>query len=122
MSLDQQAAREAFDLVLVGGGLQNGLIALKTLHTHPGARIALVEAEARLGGNHTWCVHAGDVPPGARAWFEPLIVQLFSGYDVAFPNFQRSLESSYSVISSARFDSVLQACFAAHPHCALFTH
>src|SRR4029077_14651410 len=111
--------KDRFDLLLVGGGLQNGLIALKTLHAHPHARLALVEAQASLGGNHTWCVHAADVPERARVWFEPLVVHHFAEYEVIFPTLQRRVASSYSVVSSERFAQVLNRLFEAHPQCAL---
>src|SRR5438128_17995 len=99
MSLASSSLADPFDLVLVGGGLQNGLIALAALHAHPRCRIALIEASDRLGGNHTWCVHARDVSPSARVWFEPLIVQRWPSYDVRFPALARTLASEYAVIS-----------------------
>lgn len=98
---------DPFDVLLVGGGLQNGLIALAVLHAQPRTRIAIIEAGERLGGNHTWCVHARDVPERARAWFEPLIVQRWPSYDVRFPTLARTLASEYSVISSERFAQVV---------------
>jgi lycopene beta-cyclase len=103
------AAEDHFDLVLVGGGLQNGLIALSALHNNPGCRIALIEAEPELGGNHTWCVHAEDVPERARVWFERLIVKRWSGYDVRFPGFTRTLSSPYAVVTSTHFARVVRA-------------
>jgi lycopene beta-cyclase len=117
MLLDPTAVKDPFDLVLVGGGLHNGLIALATLHTHPRARIAMIEAQPTLGGNHTWCVHASDVPASARAWFGPLIVHHFPEYEVSFPTLHRCIASSYSVVSSERFAQVLKAAFEAHPQC-----
>jgi lycopene beta-cyclase len=104
-----------FDLILVGGGLQNGLIALAALQADPDRRIALVEADGKLGGNHTWSLHAADVPEAARAFIEPLLVARFPSYDVRFPGFERTLASSYDVISSERFDSVVQATLRSAP-------
>ena len=49
-----------FDYVLVGGGLQSGLLALAIRHHHPDARVALIERERQIGGNHTWSFHLGD--------------------------------------------------------------
>ena len=106
-------------MVLVGGGLQNGLIALACLQRDPARRIALVEAGPALGGNHTWSLHASDVPDAARSWIEPLLVARFERYEVRFPGFARALEASYSVISSERFDQVLQERLRKAPGCAL---
>lgn len=62
-----------FDCILVGGGLHNGLLALALLHKQPLLRIALIEKDNRLGGNHTWSFHAQDVPQAEMPWFAPLI-------------------------------------------------
>jgi lycopene beta-cyclase len=107
-------------MVLVGGGLQNGLISLASLHRDPARRIALVEAAPALGGNHTWSLHAADVPDAARAFIEPLLIARFERYEVRFPGFARTLEASYSVISSARFDQVVQQRLREAPGSALF--
>jgi lycopene beta-cyclase len=95
-----------YDAILVGGGLQNGLLAL-ALAQRGGQRIALVERGARLGGNHTWCFHAGDVPRAALSWLEPLIVQRWPGYVVRFPDFERWLDEPYAAVTSARLHEVL---------------
>lgn len=110
-----------FDLVLVGGGLHNGLIALCALHRDPACRIAMVEAEPRLGGNHTWCVHARDVPQSARNWFDPLIVTRWPEYEVRFPDLERTLRSEYAYVSSERFADVVSGVFAQHAQCRLLT-
>ena len=88
------------DYALVGGGLQNGLIALALRARQPGVRIALIE-RGRVGGNHTWCFHAGDVPEGAT-WVEPLVAAQWDGYDVAFPAYRRTVESRYACVTSER--------------------
>lgn len=102
------------DYALVGGGLQNGLIAL-ALRTHqPAARIALLERGATLGGNHTWCFHAGDVPAQARALVDPLVAHRWSGYQVRFPERKRQLRSDYACIPAARFDVVVREALTDH--------
>ncbi len=90
------------DAVLVGGGLQNALIALALLTRRPRARIALVERGRRIGGEHTWCFHADDVPDAARSFMEPLTEHRWAGYDVRFPGFERRLDSAYTGFTSAR--------------------
>jgi len=112
---------DPFDLVLVGGGLQNGLIALQALHAQPECRIVMLEAASEIGGNHTWCVHARDVPRAARAWFEPLVVRRWDDYEVAFPGFERRLRSGYAVVSSERFACIVKEALARRPQCRLIT-
>src|SRR3954464_7080384 len=101
-SADRHGA-ERFDLVLVGGGLQNGLIALAVLARKPGLRIALIESGARPGGNHTWCMHARDVPDQARDFVAPLVVSQWPGYEVRFPAGKRRVAGTYAAITSQRF-------------------
>jgi lycopene beta-cyclase len=83
------------------------LIALAVRAKQPAARIAIVERDSALGGNHTWCFHADDVPEGAD-WIAPLVVQRWAGYDVAFPRRQRHLESAYACTTSARLDELVR--------------
>lgn len=102
------------DYVLVGGGLQNGLIALALEAARPAARIVMIERGDAPGGNHTWCFHAGDlasVEPSRTpertgeipGWIDRLIVTRWAGYDVAFPAYARTLASPYACVSSDRF-------------------
>ncbi|MEY4508784.1 MAG: hypothetical protein RLZZ450_906 [Pseudomonadota bacterium] len=98
-----------FDAVFVGGGLASALACLALLERQPQLRVAVVEREARLGGNHTWCFHAADVPPAARPFVEPLVVQRWGGYEVHFPNRSRRLGSPYACISSERLHEVVSA-------------
>ena len=99
-----------FGLILVGGGLQNGLIALAALHADPRRGIALVEAGVTIGGNHTWCVHPQDVPAAAQTWVDPLLVHRWPAYEVQFSGLRRTLRAPYAAITSTRFaDVVLEA-------------
>ena len=111
----------AFDYVLVGGGLQNALLALALRARRPGARVALVERGASLGGNHTWSFHEGDVPEAAREWVEPLVAHRWSSYDVRFPGLERTLRHAYATIPSARVDGVVRERLAGAPGCEVIT-
>lgn len=97
-----------FDYVLVGGGLQNALIALALLDRQHDSRIAMVERDGVLGGNHTWCFHTDDVAPAARELVEPLVEQRWSGYQVRFPNLERTLDHDYAAVSSERLRRVVE--------------
>jgi lycopene beta-cyclase len=116
--LGSDAAR-SFEMVLVGGGLQNGLISLACLARDPARSIAVVEAGEALGGNHTWSLHAEDVPDAARPFIEELIVARFDSYDVLFPSFSRTIGQSYSVISSTQFAKVVEDRLRRAPACEL---
>src|SRR5690606_14317093 len=96
-----------FDLLLVGGGLQNVLIALAVLARHPDARLLLLERESEPLGNHTWCFHQGDVPSSALALLEAAIAARWSGYDVCFPDHERRVAEQYSMLTSSSLRAVL---------------
>ncbi len=108
-----------FDFVLVGGGLANGLNALALLDARPDLRLALVEREPRLGGNHTWCFHAADLSPAARRWAEPLLVHRWPGYAVRFPRLGRVLDQPYAAITSERLHEVVGRALAEAPRAEL---
>jgi len=100
------------DYALVGGGLQNGLIALALRARQPAARIVMIERGRAIGGNHTWCFHAGDLDAERAAWIDPLVVTRWPGYDVAFPAHARRLDSAYACVTSGRLASVVTAALA----------
>jgi lycopene beta-cyclase len=98
-----------FDLIFVGGGLASCLAALALLERRPDVRLAIVEREAQLGGNHTWCFHAADVSARARTVVEPLVVARWPGYAVQFPRRTRRVASPYACIKSERLHEITSA-------------
>ena len=62
------------DLLLVGGGLANGLLALRLSQVRPDLDVRIVEAADSLGGVHTWSFFESDVTQAQRAWIAPLVV------------------------------------------------
>lgn len=95
------------DLVLVGGGLANGLLAYRLAQLRPELSLAVVERGNRPGGNHTWSFHESDLAPAQAAWLDPFVVHRWTGYDVAFPSLSRQIGIGYSSVTSARFADVL---------------
>lgn len=91
-----------WDYALVGGGLQNGLIALALRAHRPEAKVVMIERGEAPGGNHTWCFHAGDITPEIAAWLDPIVAVRWDGYDVAFPAYARTLDSAYACVTSTR--------------------
>lgn len=95
------------DLILIGGGLANGLIAWRLKMMRPALRILLVERESTLGGNHTWSFYQEDLTPAQHAWLAPLVVRHWPAYEVRFPSHRRMLRTACYSIDSARFHAVL---------------
>ncbi|MBE7369226.1 lycopene beta-cyclase CrtY [Ramlibacter pallidus] len=96
------------DLVLVGGGLANGLIAWRLRQLRPDLRVLVLEAGPSAGGNHTWSFHATDLEDAQQAWLAPLVAHRWASHAVRFPALQRHLRGGYASITSARFDEVLR--------------
>jgi len=99
----------AWDIILAGGGLANGLIALRLRQLQPTLRVLLLEADRKPGGNHTWSFHEGDITPEQHRWVAPLVAHRWQGYDVRFPDLNRTLPGDYLSITSERFAEVLTA-------------
>lgn len=102
-------APAGWDLILVGGGLANGLIAWRLLAERPELTILLVEGGERIGGNHTWSFHDSDLDVAQRAWLAPLVKNRWPRYDVVFPGYTRTLASSYASIASGDFARIIEA-------------
>jgi len=95
------AADDAFDVVLVGGGLSAALIAWRLFLDRPEVRVAVIEREERLGGHHTWSFFDGDIPEQDRTWLQPAIAHRWDeGYDVHFPGRARTLRTPYNSLTS----------------------
>jgi lycopene beta-cyclase len=97
------------DLLIAGGGLAGGLIALALAQRRPDIAVTIVEAGPMLGGNHVWSFFDSDVAADDRALVEPLICHRWQGNDVAFPKLRRTLSGTYNSIESERFDAVVRA-------------
>ena len=96
-----------WDIILVGGGLANGLIAYRLHQARPELRVLLLEAGDRLGGNHTWSFHATDLSPEQGAWLDPFVVHRWPAYDIVFPARRKRIEIGYRSATSERFHDVL---------------
>ncbi len=88
------------DIILVGGGLQSGLIAAACHELRPSASITIIERDEQLGGNHIWCFHESDLPAGAKTFVDPLVAVRWSRTSVHFPGFKRTLTGAYAAVTN----------------------
>jgi lycopene beta-cyclase len=95
------------DLLLAGGGLANGLIALRLRQCRPDLRVLLVEGGPSLGGNHTWSFFENDLTSAQRDWIAPLVSHRWDGYEVRFPTRRRQLSSGYASVGAQGFHRYL---------------
>lgn len=99
----------ATDIVILGGGLAGGLIALALNARRPEISVKLIERDHRFGGHHVWSFFASDVA-AQDAWLvEPLIIARWDGYSVHFPGRERELTTAYRSMTGEGLDTVLRA-------------
>ncbi|MFY7854277.1 MAG: lycopene beta-cyclase CrtY [Brevundimonas sp.] len=99
-----------FELVLVGGGLASCLIAWRLALDRPEIRVAVIEREGSLGGNHTWSIFDSDIASEDMDWLAPAIAHRWpAGYDVFFPHRSRTLQTGYSSLTSERLHMAVSA-------------
>lgn len=97
------------DVVLVGGGLANLLIALRLTELRPDVGVTILESGPAIGGNHTWSFHGADLDVATAPWIEPLARATWSETEVRFPGYVRTLPGSYHSITSDRLRSEVEA-------------
>lgn len=102
-------AASRYDLIILGGGLAGGLAALALRANRPNLKLALVEPNAAIGGNHLWSFFESDVAPTDAKLIEPLIAHRWPGYEVRFPAHQRQIEEPYRTVTSEQFDATVRA-------------
>ena len=96
------------DLVLVGGGLANGLLAWRLLMDRPDVTFVVLEAGSALGGNHTWSFHGTDVTKAQLEWLWVLCSKSWPSHDVVFSGEPRRIGGGYHSITSEDFHWKLQ--------------
>lgn len=96
-------------LVLVGGGLANGLLAYRLRTLRPELPLVVLERDPQAGGNHTWSFHEPDLTAAQHAWIAPFVAHAWPHYEVSFPKLRRRLRSGYRAVTSERFHAVLSA-------------
>lgn len=92
-----------FDVIIAGAGLAGSLTAYYLKTEKPDLRVALIEANTRVGGNQTWGFRDSDLSPRALDIVKPLIDRSWDDCRVIFPRYERVLKSRYSAIRSSDF-------------------
>jgi lycopene beta-cyclase len=102
------ASKPDFDLILVGGGLASSLIAWRLALDRPDLKVAVIERDGVLGGNHTWSIFDSDIAAADMAWLSPAIAHRWAGgYEVYFPRRSRTLSTGYSSLTSERLHTTV---------------
>lgn len=103
-----------FDVLLVGGGLSGGLIALALAQHRPDLSVGIVESGPAFGGNHTWSSFSSDLSAEGAELVAPIIAHRWHEYEIRFPGFTRHIPSGYQSAFSHRLHDALEAALPAH--------
>jgi lycopene beta-cyclase len=95
------------DLLLVGGGLANSLIAHRILRSNPEASLMVIERQTSLGADHTWSCHDSDLTEEQRRLIAPLVAHSWPRHELRFPDLRRVMEGGYNSITSERLHEVV---------------
>lgn len=104
-----------YDFVIVGGGLQAGLLVCALRYFQPSSRVLVLEASERLGGNHTWSCHETDLTVTSASWLAGLPQTHWPRYRTIFGKRCRTIRLGYRAIRSQDFARHLAAIAARHP-------
>ena len=100
---------ERADVILVGGGLANSLLALRLRVRQPRRRVLMLERAATPNESQTWSFFDSDVPPAVASWLHPLCERRWPGYRVSFPEADRELATPYNSTTATRLGPALAA-------------
>ncbi|MXP26005.1 lycopene beta-cyclase CrtY [Altererythrobacter indicus] len=101
--------RSNIDLLIVGGGLSGGLIALALQQYRPELTVRVVESGMVLGGNHRWSWFGSDLDTAGHRLMAPFPATCWNnGYEVRFPDRKRQLPTTYHSLGSVDFDRILR--------------
>ena len=103
--------RDRYDYVLIGGGLQSGLIALALQHHQPESSVLLIERDGEIAGNHTWSFHSADIAEECLPWFDPLVVRSWPYYEIRFGESSRRVNLRYASIPANHFRELVVRSF-----------
>ena len=69
------------DVLLVGAGLANSLIALELKSRRPELRVMMLDRLTERDVAHTWCVFRSDLSDRAWALLSPLFANVWPSYE-----------------------------------------
>lgn len=95
------------DIVFVGAGLANCLIAARIAERRARVRILMLEGGGNVGGNHSWSYHSSDFGRMQHAFLSPFRTYAWMGHEVHFPGHSRILKGHYGTIASERLAQVM---------------
>lgn len=89
-----------YDVVLVGLGFANAILAYRLKQLKPELNVLAVEKKDTLGGDYTWSFFSTDLEPSQQEWVSPLIGHRWDRHELIFPKFSRVIPVPYAAIPS----------------------
>ncbi|MBR0664735.1 lycopene beta-cyclase CrtY [Roseomonas hellenica] len=102
------------DVLLLGGGLANGLLALELRRSRPALNVVMLERRRGPDRLHTWCMFRPDAAKDGWSAIEPYFERIWSGYTVAFPEYRRRLGTEYGCLTGAALYGATAAALGAN--------
>jgi len=100
--------QDSSDFTIVGAGLSGLLTAWYALEVNPNLTVTIIEASARIGGDHTWSFNQSDIREDLQSFIAPFIAHSWPRYDVKFPKRKRTLEIPYCTGNSDTLRAAVQ--------------
>lgn len=99
-----------YDIILVGAGLANAILAAFLQRARPKLKILMLESEAQVSTTRTWCFHDSDLTPSQKSLLSPLIGKTWASHEVRFPRIpSKTISSGYNAIQPARLETYLRS-------------
>ncbi|MFI4846806.1 MAG: lycopene beta-cyclase CrtY [Candidatus Makana argininalis] len=100
-----------FNIILIGLGLSNGLIAIRLKQYFPDIDILIIEKNININSNKTWSFHFNKNFLIKNNWLFPLIDYFWPKYIVNFNNYRRIINKEYLTITSYKFYKLIKKYF-----------
>jgi lycopene beta-cyclase len=95
-------------VVIAGGGLSGGLLALALKARRPDVQLLIVDQGETFGGNHTWSFFDTDIAAGDRWVLDRIEAAHWPDTEVRFPKRQRTIPIGYNSIASEALDAAMK--------------
>ena len=103
-------------VVIAGGGLSGGLVALALKARRPAVQLLVVEQGESFGGNHTWSFFDTDIAPDQRWVLGNIDTAHWPDTEVRFPRRQRTIPIGYNSIASDALDAAMKRALTAQEY------
>ncbi|MGK2896960.1 MAG: lycopene beta-cyclase CrtY [Candidatus Makana argininalis] len=100
-----------FNIILIGLGLSNGLIAIRLKQHFPDLNILLIDKNLNINSNKTWSFHFNKTFLIQYNWLFPIIDYFWPQYIVNFKNYRRLINNEYLTITSYKFYKLINKYF-----------